>query len=260
MAEASPLLQLSNVSKAFGGLSAVSEASFQAASNEIKGLIGPNGAGKTTLLNLISGLQTADSGAILFDGVDISRLPAHKIAALGIARTYQNIRLFGEMTVEQNLLVGRHGRTHSGLLAAVLALPSQRREEQAMREMAGSLLRSMGLEARRSLYAAELAYGDQRRVEIMRALATEPQLLLLDEPSAGMNEAETAQLGDFILRLRDQGITIVIIEHDMNLISQVCDDVVVLNFGRVISQGAPEAIKVDPIVVEAYLGDEEDVL
>ena len=260
MPDTSPLLTIERVSKHFGGLAAVNKVSFTVQPGEIKGLIGPNGAGKTTLINLISGLSPTSEGAIRFAGDDISCLPAHRIAGLGIARTYQNIRLFGEMTVQENIMVGRHARTHSGVLGAVLALPGQRREEQAMRESAIALLDRMDMAGKSQLFAGELAYGDQRRIEIMRALATEPKLLLLDEPSAGMNEAATVQLGEFILSLRGQDITIVIIEHDMNLISQVCDDVVVLNFGQVISQGRPDVIKADPVVVEAYLGDDDDDL
>jgi branched-chain amino acid transport system ATP-binding protein len=254
---ASAILALDQVSKHFGGLAAVSQVSFRVSPGEIKGLIGPNGAGKTTLLNMVSGLTPLSSGTISFEGHDIGNQPAHRIARLGIARTYQNIRLFEEMTVEENLLVGQHVQTRSGLLGTVLALPGQRREERALREQARDLLGRMDMAAKRHLLAGELAYGDQRRVEIMRALGTQPRLLLLDEPSAGMNEAETEELGQFILSLREQGITMVIIEHDMNLIAQVCDQVVVLNFGKVISQGTPAAIRTDPVVIEAYLGEEE---
>lgn len=259
MNTAAPLLQLRRTTKHYGGLAALSEVSFDVGPGEIKGLIGPNGAGKTTLLNVISGLTGPTSGTIHLDGNDITDLPAHRITALGISRTYQNIRLFEEMTVEQNLLVGQHVRTRSGLLGTLLVLPSHRREEHTMREKAAGLLRQMHLVDKREVLAGELAYGDQRRVEIMRALAAQPRLLLLDEPSAGMNEAETEQLGEFILSLRGRGITMVVIEHDMNLISQVCDEVVVLNFGRVISQGTPDQVKADPGVIEAYLGEEADL-
>ena len=253
-----PLLQLSSVTKHYGGLAALNQVSFEIARGDIVGLIGPNGAGKTTLLNVISGLAQETSGGVLFNGADITSLPAHRIASLGIARTYQNIRLFNEMTVEQNLLLGRHTRTRSGMASSLLLLPRQRREERQLRDDTAALLQRMDMLARRDAIAGELAYGDQRRIEIIRALAADPLLLLLDEPSAGMNESETEQLGRFILDVRNQSVTILIIEHDMNLISQVCDQVVVLNFGEVISQDTPQQVQSDPLVIEAYLGQEDD--
>ncbi len=253
----SPLLRLEGVSKHFGGLAALDNISFDVPHGQILGLIGPNGAGKTTLINLITGFSQASAGMITFDGTDISALPPHQIHTSGIARTFQNIRLFTDMTVEENLLVGRHDRTRSGLAGTVFQLPSHRREEQALRTAAAELLAQMGMLAYRYVPAGELAYGDQRRVEIMRALAGEPKLLLLDEPSAGMNEKETEQLGRFILSLRERDITMIVIEHDMNLITQVCDWVQVLNFGRLIGSGTPEHIKSDPAVIVAYLGEED---
>lgn len=251
------MLELSHVTRHFGGLAAVNDVSFVVERGQILGLIGPNGAGKTTLLNLISGLVPLTSGEIRLAGRSLAGLPAHRIAQAGIARTYQNIRLFEEMTVLDNLLVGCHLRARTSWLAALLALPTQRREEAALRVHARALLERMGMQEVERDRAGALAYGNQRRVEILRAIAADPILLLLDEPGAGMNATETGQLGEFILSLREQGLTLIVIEHDMNLIAQVCDRVVVLNFGEVISQGTPNEIKADRRVIEAYLGTEE---
>ena len=251
------MLELKNVSKRFGGLAAVNQLTFSVQAGQIVGLIGPNGAGKTTLINMISGLDTITDGQIFFKEQEISHLKAYQIAHLGIARTYQNIRLF-EMSVWENVIVGRHKAGRSNLLAALLMLPQQRREEQAAHQDALALLDRLALTEVKTADATKLSYGDQRRVEIARALATEPELLLLDEPTAGMNAAETRIVGDLILKLRDEGLTILIIEHDMELISQVCDEVVALNFGQLIARGTPAEIKANPAVIEAYLGEEEE--
>jgi len=251
------MLRLDNVSRYFGGLAAVNRVSFSVEASQVVGLIGPNGAGKTTLLNLVSGLDRVTSGEVYFNHQPIHKLPPHKINRLGIARTYQNIRLFAEMSVRENLIVGMHTQGKAGLLSATLMLPAYRAEERRLSEQADALAARLGLDAFRSSPADALSYGDQRRVEIARALATDPKLLLLDEPTAGMNAAETARLGDLILGLRDEGLTVLVIEHDMAFISQVCDHVIVLNFGEVISSGTPDEIKADPLVVEAYLGTEE---
>jgi branched-chain amino acid transport system ATP-binding protein len=251
------MLALNQVSRRFGGLSAVNNVSFKIESGQIVGLIGPNGAGKTTLLNLISGLDQATSGDIRLNGTPIQRLPPQRINQLGIARTYQNIRLFAEMSVLENVIIGMHTQGQAGLLQAALMLPSYRAEERRLREQASKLLEQLELAQFRNKAADGLSYGDQRRVEIARALATHPKLLLLDEPTAGMNAIERAHLGELILSLRTEGLTVLVIEHDMAFIAQVCDHIVVLNFGEVIASGTIDEIKSDPVVVEAYLGAEE---
>jgi branched-chain amino acid transport system ATP-binding protein len=251
------MLKLNGVSRFFGGLAAVTDVSFSVEAGQVVGLIGPNGAGKTTLLNLISGLDQVTSGDIQFNQKFIHKLPPHKINQLGIARTYQNIRLFAEMSVRENIIVGMHTQGRAGLVSAALMTPTYRAEERRLREQADGLISRLGLDAFADSPADALSYGDQRRVEIARALATHPKLILLDEPAAGMNDAETARLGELVLSLRNEGLTVLVIEHDMPFISQVCDQVIVLNFGEVIANGSTEAVKADPIVVEAYLGAEE---
>lgn len=251
------MLRLDNVSRYFGGLAAVNDVSFEMEAGQVVGLIGPNGAGKTTLLNLVSGLDQATRGTIRFNERFIHKLPPHRINQLGIARTYQNIRLFAEMSVRENIIVGMHTQGRAGLISATLMLPAYRAEEQRLRLQADGLIERLGLEAFADAPADALSYGDQRRVEIARALATHPKLILLDEPAAGMNTAETERLGRLILSLRDEGLTVLVIEHDMPFISQVCDQVIVLNFGEVIASGTTEAVKINPLVIEAYLGVEE---
>ena len=253
------MLVLDRVSRHFGGLAAVNNVSFDVPPGTITGLIGPNGAGKTTLLNLISGLDRVTRGAIRFDDQPIHHQPPHRINQLGIARTYQNIRLFAEMSVLDNVIVGTHTQGRAGLWSAMLRLPAYRAEERRLRAWAQQLIERLGLNAFSRTPADALSYGDQRRAEIARALATRPRVLLLDEPTAGMNAAETARLGELILSLRAEGLTVLVIEHDMTFIAQVCDAVVVLNFGEVIARGTPAEIKVNPIVVEAYLGAPETV-
>jgi branched-chain amino acid transport system ATP-binding protein len=250
------MLQLDRVSRSFGGLTAVNDVSFEMQTGQIMGLIGPNGAGKTTLLNLISGLDRPTHGSITFSGQPIHDRPPHVINQLGIARTYQNIRLFAEMSVLENIIVGTHSQGHAGLWQAVLMLPSYRAEERRLRTLARQQLTRLGVQHFEQTPADALSYGDQRRVELARALATHPKLLLLDEPTAGMNATETARLGELILSLRAEGLSVLVIEHDMAFISQVCDEVIVLNFGQVIARGTPDQIKTDQVVVEAYLGAE----
>ena len=252
------LLSLNNLTKSFGGLVAVAGVSFEVERGDVMGLIGPNGAGKTTVFNLITGASRPDDGHIFFDGRRLERLKPHRIVRLGLARTFQTIRLFPRLSVLENVLSGAHCRMKSSFMASLLRLPAQRREEKAALVQAMNELRFVGLAGLWGAEAGGLSYGDQRRLEIARALATEPKLIVLDEPAGGMNERETLELRDLVARIRAKDITVILIEHDMSFVMEVCNKIVVMENGAVIAQGPPESVRRDQRVIEAYLGSDED--
>jgi ABC-type branched-subunit amino acid transport system ATPase component len=249
------MLHITSLTKRFGGVTALDDVSFTARRAAITALIGPNGAGKTTLINMVSGLLKPTSGQVRFGERDITGLSSHRVAASGIARTFQNIRLFPDSSVLENVMVARHLHRHDTLPEALLWLPRARREEQRSRERAYALLERLAIAHLAELAAGTLSYGDQRRVEIARALAVEPQLLLLDEPAAGMNEAETEQLAQLLNQLRNDKLALLVIEHDMDLIMRLSDHVVVLNFGRKLAEGPPAEVQHNSEVIAAYLGE-----
>ncbi len=253
-----PLLSIKDLNRSFGGIQAVSDVSFKVSGGTIKALIGPNGAGKTTLFNLICGNLPPTSGRIIFKDQAIAGQAAHRIARLGLARTFQNIKLYPGLSTLENVMLGRHSRSHTGFTAAMLNLPRARREEVDIREKSYALLKMLNIADLTDKEAVSLAFGQQRAVEMARALAAEPELLLLDEPAAGLNIYETAELGELITQIREMGITILLVEHDMSLVMKISDEIVVLNFGRKIAEGVPSAIQNNQEVIKIYLGGGDD--
>lgn len=251
------ILEVRDLNKRFGGLQAVGDVSFSVQQGSIKALIGPNGAGKTTLFNLLSGVLPPDSGTIRFINDDVQRLQPYQVAALGMSRTFQHIRLFPHMTALENIMIGRHMHSKAGFIAGMLSLPWTRKEEKTVRERSLDIMAFLGIADFADTEATSLAYGQQRILELGRALACEPKLLLLDEPAAGLNMRETAEMAKLISRIRDTGITVLLVEHDMSLVMNISDEIVVLSYGQKIADDKPLAIQKNPEVIKVYLGEEE---
>ena len=252
------MLKLENLTIRFGGLTAVDNVTTHVKKGQIFGLVGPNGAGKTTTFNMVSGLYAPTSGKIIFDGQEIQGKPQYEINRLGIARTYQNINLFNKMSVLENCMIGCHPRTKANLFDAIFDTRKKRREDEETREKCRRVLEFMELSQRENHLASSLAYGEQRRLEIARAIVSDPKLLLLDEPAAGMNNTEKLELSEMIRKIRDMGITILLVEHNMKLVMSVCDEICVLNFGEKLAQGTPEYIQGHEGVIAAYLGGKKN--
>jgi branched-chain amino acid transport system ATP-binding protein len=252
------LLELADVGISFGGLRAVDGVSFTVEEGQIVGLIGPNGAGKTTLFNLITGVYRPGNGKILWQGQEMTGLPPHRIASRGIMRTFQTIRLFHDMTVFENVRAGCHLRIRQRWWQGLLSLPAQRREEALLAEQTHAVLKRLDLDGVANEPALSLPYGAQRRVELARTLIAQPKLIILDEPAAGLNDKESEELNETIFGIRDSGITVLLVEHDMNVVMNVTDHIVVINFGKKIAEGDAAAIRANPAVIEAYLGRDED--
>jgi branched-chain amino acid transport system ATP-binding protein len=250
------LLEVSGLSKRFGGVNAVQGVSFRVEAGMIKAIIGPNGAGKTTLFNLVSGFVPPDAGAVQLDGEPIQGRRPHEVAARGLSRTFQHIKLFAQMSALENVMVGRHLRARSGFVSGMLHLPWTRREDEAVKERALEVMDFLGIAGLAQAEATALSYGQQRAVELARALASDPRIVLLDEPAAGLNMRETRELAKLVSRIRDRGITVLLVEHDMSLVMGISDEVLVLSYGEKIAEAAPRDVQKDPEVVRIYLGDE----
>ena len=251
------MLELKGITQIFGGVTALSDVSFSIHANQITGVIGPNGAGKTTLFNIVTGIYQQTSGQVIFEGTDISRIPVERLAAKGMVRTFQNIELFGQMTVLENVMVGLHSKSKSGLFACSFKAPWAIKEERRIREEAHEWLRFVGIDQLADVQASNLPFGKGRMLEIARAMACKPRMILMDEPAAGLNSQETVGLAELIRKIRDLGVTVVLVEHDMELVMDICDRIVVLNLGQKLAEGTPREIQDNLEVIAAYLGDDE---
>lgn len=251
------MLELKGITQIFGGVTALNDVSFSIHANQITGVIGPNGAGKTTLFNIVTGIYQQTSGQVIFEGKDISGIPVEHLAAKGMVRTFQNIELFGQMTVLENVMVGLHSKSKSGLFACSFKAPWAIKEERRIREEAHEWLRFVGIDQLADVQASNLPFGKGRMLEIARAMACKPRMILMDEPAAGLNSQETVGLAELIRKIRDLGVTVVLVEHDMELVMDICDRIVVLNLGQKLAEGTPREIQDNPEVIAAYLGDDE---
>ncbi|MGE0157052.1 MAG: ABC transporter ATP-binding protein [Geobacter sp.] len=251
------MLELQGITQIFGGVTALNDVSFSIRADEITGVIGPNGAGKTTLFNIVTGIYQQTSGRVIFEGQDISGIPAERLASLGMVRTFQNIELFGKMTVLENVMVGLHSRSSSGLFACSFKMPWSLKEERRIREEALQWLEFVGIADLADVTAANLPFGRGRMLEIARAMACKPRMMLMDEPAAGLNSQETVGLAELIRKIRELGVTVVLVEHDMELVMDICDRIVVLNLGQKLAEGTPREIQDNPEVIAAYLGDDD---